>query len=71
MTVALLKSSAKSVIMKAAGKLRKEKYIMNDFIIESGILKKYQGNDTHVTLPEGIIAIAPNAFNFCKSMESI
>ncbi len=44
---------------------------MNDFTIKNGILIQYNGNDTHVIIPEGVTAIEDNAFTQCKNIESI
>ena len=44
---------------------------MSNFIIKNDILKGYTGNDTHVTIPEGVTAIGAYAFNESKSLKSI
>ena len=33
-----------------------------DFVVENGVLKKYQGFESTLFIPEGIVAIAPKAF---------
>ena len=46
---------------------------MNPFTINlrTGILEKYNGNDTHVTIPEGVTAIGHSAFMRCESLQTI
>lgn len=34
----------------------------NDFVIENGVLLKYQGNDEHVVVPQGVTSIGIGAF---------
>ena len=41
-----------------------------DFEIVDGVLKKYNGNDSRVTIPHGVVKIE-RAFNGCKSLESV
>ena len=41
------------------------------FIIEDGWLLKYKGSSLHVTLPDGVKAIASNAFKERNTIESI
>ena len=67
----LIEKQSKICYNESNSKIEKGIYIMNDFTIENGILKKYQGNDTHVTIPEGVTVIGSYAFNGCKSIESI
>ena len=40
----------------------------NDFIIENGMLKKYQGPGGDVVIPENVICIMNNAFRNCNSI---
>lgn len=35
---------------------------MSDFVIENGVLKKYNGKDENVVIPEGITTIGFTAF---------
>ena len=44
---------------------------MSNFIIKNDILKEYTGNDTHVTITEGVIAIDHSAFMRCESLQTI
>ena len=44
---------------------------MNDFIIEDGVLTKYNGKDSDVTIPEGVISIGNEAFMFCGHITNI
>ncbi|MBQ2898766.1 MAG: leucine-rich repeat protein [Oscillospiraceae bacterium] len=36
---------------------------VNDFVIENGVLKKYNGKDKNVVIPEGVREIGENAFS--------
>ena len=44
---------------------------MSDFKIENGILKKYLGEDAHVVVPEGVIAIGNSVFSKNKNLVTI
>ena len=44
---------------------------INDFVIENGVLKKYQGQGGDVVIPEGVTSIGAEAFEYCKSLTSI
>lgn len=44
---------------------------MSDFVIENGILKKYNGTEAIVQIPEGIISIGSDAFRCCNSLVEI
>jgi len=44
---------------------------MDDFIIKNGFLIKYDGNDTHVIIPEGVTAIGSAAFHMRSRIISI
>lgn len=44
---------------------------MSDFQIENGVLKKYTGNDTVVTISDGVTEIGRRAFGGCESLERI
>lgn len=50
---------------------KKEVQAMSNFIIKNDILKEYTGNDTHVTIPEGVTAIGHSAFMRCESLQTI
>lgn len=41
------------------------------FVIENGVLKKYEGEDSHVVIPEGVKEIAFKAFFECKTLKTI
>lgn len=43
----------------------------SDFVIEDGVLEKYTGNDSAVTIPEGVTSIENKAFSNCTSLKSI
>ena len=43
----------------------------DDFVIENGVLKKYRGSDTHVTIPDGVTSIGIWAFYGCESLFSV
>lgn len=45
--------------------------INNDFFIRGGILEKYLGHDTNVTIPDNVIEISVEAFRECKQVTSI
>ena len=42
---------------------------MNDFIIENGILTKYQGPGGDVVIPDGVTRIDSFAFSDCTCLE--
>lgn len=44
---------------------------MSDFVIENGVLEKYNGNEKEVVVPKGVTEIAPRVFWNCKHIESI
>lgn len=44
---------------------------VKDFVIEQGVLKSYKGCDTHITIPNGVIAIGERAFEYGTSLISI
>lgn len=44
---------------------------MSDFVIENGVLKKYTGNSSTVTVPERVTSIGTGAFWGCSSLSSI
>ena len=44
---------------------------VKDFVIEQGVLKAYKGCDTHITIPNGVIAIGERAFEYGTSLISI
>ena len=43
----------------------------NDFIIENGILIKYQGTDRNVVIPNGVTIIGDKAFKWCFDLLSV
>ena len=43
----------------------------NGFEIENGILKKYQGEDAHIVIPDGVTEIDKNVFISHKNIVSI
>lgn len=42
-----------------------------DFVIENGVLKKYNGNDAEVTIPNGVKSIGKSVFFRCKSLTEV
>ena len=44
---------------------------INDFVIENGVLKKYQGQGGDVVIPEGVTSIGFWAFSDCSSLASV
>lgn len=42
-----------------------------DFVIESGVLKKYEGPGGDVVIPEGVSSIGVSAFENCSSVTSV
>ena len=44
---------------------------INDFVIENGVLKKYQGQGGDVVIPEGVTSIGASAFSGCSSLTSV
>mgnify|MGYP001297216576 CR=1 FL=1 len=44
---------------------------INDFVIENGVLKKYQGQGGDVVIPEGVTSIGDSAFTGCSSLTSV
>ena len=43
----------------------------NDFVIENGVLTKYQGEGGDVVIPEGVTSIGSGAFSGCSSLTSV
>ncbi|MDM8203674.1 leucine-rich repeat protein [Faecalicoccus acidiformans] len=43
----------------------------DDFVIENGVLTAYNGNDSHVVIPEGVTVIADHVFEYNKSIQSV
>jgi hypothetical protein len=43
----------------------------SDFVIENGMLVKYNGTDADVVIPEGVTSIGKSAFFWCKSLQSV
>lgn len=44
---------------------------MSDFIIENGVLIKYNGNEKEVIVPKGLLKIGDFAFKNCTALEEI
>ncbi|MEE5994621.1 MAG: leucine-rich repeat protein [Oscillospiraceae bacterium] len=44
---------------------------MNDFVIEKGVLKKYQGSGGAVVIPDSVTRIGESAFYGCSSLTSV
>lgn len=44
---------------------------MDKLVIKNGVLEKYTGNDEHVVIPEGTVAIGNWVFNRCSKLASI
>lgn len=44
---------------------------INDFVIENGVLEKYNGTDTEVIIPSSVTSIGRNAFYYRTSLTSI
>ena len=42
-----------------------------DFVIENGVLKEYCGNETNVTIPDGVTEIGEEAFDGCSGLTSV
>lgn len=43
----------------------------NDFVIENGVLLKYNGNDSDVLIPDGVTEIGCKAFKNCENLKSV
>jgi hypothetical protein len=44
---------------------------INDFVIEDGVLKKYNGSDEIVKIPDIVTSIGDNAFQDCTDLTII
>ena len=44
---------------------------IKDFVIENGVLKKYTGNETDVTIPDSVTSIDDWAFYDCESLTNV
>ncbi len=42
-----------------------------DFIIRGGVLERYNGNDTHVVIPDSVVRIGQAAFRDCPGIKSV
>jgi len=42
-----------------------------DFIIRGGVLERYNGNDTHVVIPDSVVRIGESAFERCSGIQSV
>lgn len=56
---------------KTPGDEEKAGAVTRAFEIENSVLKKYNGNDSAVVIPNGVTKIADYAFSFCDSLKSI
>ena len=43
----------------------------NDFVIRAGVLEKYNGSDTMVTIPQSVVAIGKGAFKECYGLKEV
>lgn len=43
----------------------------SDFVIRAGVLEKYTGSDTVVSIPDNVIAIGNEAFRNCTGLEDV
>lgn len=43
----------------------------NDFVIRAGVLEKYNGTETSVTIPNDVIAIGKGAFKDCLGLKEV
>lgn len=43
----------------------------NDFVIRAGVLEKYNGSDTMVTIPQNVVAIGKGAFKDCYGLREV
>ena len=44
---------------------------INDFVIEDGVLVKYEGHDANVVIPDSVTSLGKGCFAECSSLESI
>ena len=44
---------------------------MKDFVIENGVLTKYNGNDSAVVIPDSVMSIGSSAFGNCSGLTSV
>ena len=47
-------------------KYKEEMSNLNDFVIENGVLKKYNGKDSEVTITNSVTEIGEEAFEDCN-----
>lgn len=58
-------------IEKYLGNMKSNNNSEADFEIVNGELKKYKGQSTNVTIPDGVTSIGNAAFWYCSNLESI
>ena len=44
---------------------------MSDFVIKDNVLIRYEGHDSVVEVPDGVVAIGRDAFRICMSMQNV
>ena len=56
---------------KIAPRLAGETFQKDGFFVENGLLVRYEGDEKHIKMPEGVLAIAPEAFKGNKTILSL